>query len=46
MEILSQIVERVNSFLWDGALLVLLLGTGIFYTVNLKFIQVRKFGKV
>lgn len=45
MEILSQIVERVNSFLWDGALLVLLLGTGIFYTVNLKFIQVRKFGE-
>lgn len=40
---LSQIVERVNSFLWDGALLVLLLGTGIFYTINLKFIQVRKF---
>ena len=43
MEMLSQIVERVNSFLWDGALLVLLLGTGIFYTINLKFIQVRKF---
>ena len=45
MEILSQIVEGVNSFLWDGALLVLLLGTGIFYTFNLKFIQVRKFGE-
>lgn len=45
MEILSQIVEGVNSFLWDGALLVLLLGTGIFYTINLKFIQVRKFGE-
>ena len=45
MEILSQIVEWVNSFLWDGALLVLLLGTGIFYTFNLKFIQVRKFGE-
>ena len=45
MEILSQIVEGVNSFLWDGALLVLLLGTGVFYTINLKFIQVRKFGE-
>ena len=45
MAILSQIVEGVNSFLWDGALLVLLLGTGIFYTINLKFIQVRKFGE-
>ena len=31
--------------MWDGALLVLLLGTGIFYTINLKFIQVRKFGE-
>lgn len=44
MEWIAQIVETVNSFLWDYALLVLLLGTGLVYTVSLKFVQVRKFG--
>lgn len=41
---IATIVEKVNSFLWDYALLVLLLGTGVFYTVSLRFVQVRKFG--
>ena len=44
MEMITSIVELVNKFLWDYALLILLLGTGIFYTFTLKFIQVRKFG--
>ena len=44
MEMIASIVELVNKFLWDYALLILLLGTGIFYTFTLKFIQVRKFG--
>lgn len=39
----ENIVSTVNSFLWDFALLFLLCGTGIFYTFQLKFIQVRKF---
>ena len=41
---IASVVEHVNTFLWDYALLVLLLGTGIIYTFSLKFIQVRKFG--
>lgn len=45
---LSALVEQVvilgNTFLWDYALLFLLLGTGIFYTIALRLIQVRKFG--
>lgn len=40
----ASVVEVVNKFLWDYALLILLLGTGIFYSFRLKFIQVRKFG--
>ena len=40
----EKIVSTVNTFLWDYALLILLLGTGIIYTVALRFIQVRKFG--
>ena len=43
MEWLSQFVDAVNSVLWGWLLLFLLCGTGIYYTVRLRFIQVRKF---
>jgi len=43
MELLEQIVAIVNSFLWSQLLIVLLVGVGIYYTVRLGFIQVRKF---
>ncbi len=43
MEVIASIVDVVNTVLWDYALLFLLVGTGIFYTISLKFIQVRKF---
>lgn len=39
-----KIVSLLNSFLWDWALLFLLCGTGIYFTIRLKFIQVRKLG--
>ena len=42
MEIISQIVDAVNGVLWGWLLLFLLCGTGIFYTIRLRFIQVRK----
>ena len=45
MELIANIVALVNKVLWDYALLFLLVGTGVFYTINLKFIQVRKFTK-
>lgn len=44
MEMVASVVEVVNKFLWDYALLILLLGTGIIYSFSLKFIQIRKFG--
>ena len=37
------IVNWLNMILWDYALLFLLLGTGVFFTFRLNFIQVRKF---
>lgn len=43
MEIVSQVVGWINGFLWDYALLFLLCGTGIYFTIRLKFVQVRKF---
>lgn len=45
-EILTNVVNSINGVLWDKMILLfLLLGTGIYYTVKLRFIQVRKFGE-
>lgn len=44
MEWLNQIVSAVNGILWDkNLLLFLLVGTGIFYSIRTRFIQLRKF---
>lgn len=46
MEVLTKIVSTVNGILWDkNILLFLLVGTGVWYTCQLKFIQVRGFGE-
>ena len=45
VEALNQIVQNVSGFVWNSLLIFLLVGTGIFYTIKLKFIQVRKFGE-
>ena len=41
----KQVVTTINGFLWDYALLFLLIGTGVFFTLKLRFIQIRKFGR-
>ncbi len=43
MGFIEKFVSVMNTILWDYALLVLLVGTGVFYTVSLRFVQVRKF---
>lgn len=43
METLTNYVASANSWLWNILLIILLCGTGIYYTIRLKFIQVRKF---
>lgn len=46
MEVLSKIVSAVNGILWDkNILLFLLVGTGIWYSFQLRFIQIRGFGE-
>ena len=45
MKVIETIVTTVNSFLWDYALLFLLIATGIYFTIRLNFIQIRKFGE-
>ena len=43
MEMISKIVDGINTVLWDYALLFLLCGTGVWFTFKLKFVQVRNF---
>ena len=38
-----KIIEDINGLFWGNILIVLLVGTGIFFTLKLKFIQVREF---
>ena len=40
-----EFVKAVNEWMWGLILLIILCGTGIFFTIRLKFIQVRKFGE-
>ena len=38
-------IASINDLFWGAILILLLVGTGIFYTVKLRFVQVRKFKK-
>ena len=40
---LLPIVKSINDVLWGYILVFLLCGTGIFFTIKLRFVQVRKF---
>jgi len=40
---LTPILDRIDSFVWGPFTIVLLVGTGLFLTVRLKFIQIRGF---
>lgn len=43
MGLVTNVVDGINKVLWDYALLFLLCGTGIWFTIRLKFVQVRRF---
>lgn len=45
MEFLEGIVKNVNEFLTTYVLMVLLVGAGIWFTIQTRFIQVRGFGE-
>ena len=45
MDILLSIVQKINLYLSDYILIVLLVGTGLFFTVRTRFVQVRCFGE-
>ena len=43
MNILLSAVKGINGILWGYVLIFMLVGTGIFFTFRLKFVQVKKF---
>lgn len=43
LENINLIVKEISSIVWGPVLIVLLLGTGIYFTFRLRFIQVREF---
>lgn len=43
VDFITQLVGMINKFLWDFLLLFLLCGSGIYFTLRLKFVQIRKF---
>ena len=44
MENFIQLLNKINDFVWGLPLIILLLGTGIYYTFLLKGLQFRKLG--
>lgn len=45
MDILIRFIEFINDYLWNYVLIFLLCGTGLYFTIRLKFIQIRKFSR-
>ena len=45
MEALLNVVKTINMYLSDYILIILLVGTGIFFTIRTRFVQVRCFGE-
>ena len=45
METLLHIVQKINSYLSDYILIILLVGCGLFFTIKTKFVQIRCFGE-
>ena len=45
MDMLLSIVQKINLYLSDYILIVLLVGTGLFFTFKTRFVQVRCFGE-
>lgn len=45
METLLKLVQTINAYLSDYILIVLLIGTGLFFSIRTGFVQVRFFGE-
>lgn len=45
MDTLLTIVQTINSYLSDYILIIMLIGTGLYFSIRTKFVQVRCFGE-
>ena len=45
MAIFTAAIERASDILWNSLLLFLLVGTGVFFTIRLQGVQLRRFGE-
>ena len=45
MAIFTAAIERASDILWNALLLFLLVGTGVFFTIRLRGVQLRRFGE-
>ena len=45
MDIVLNIFKTINAYLSDYVLIILLVGTGLFFTIRTRFVQVRCFGE-
>lgn len=45
MAIFTAAIERASDILWNSLLLFLLVGTGVFFTIRLRDVQLRRFGE-
>ncbi len=45
MDVLTKIVDTVNTYLSDYILLILLIGLGLYFSIRTRFVQVRCFGE-
>ena len=46
MKNITEIINQFDSLVWGIPMLVLLLGTGVFLSIRLRFIQFRRFGYI
>lgn len=46
MELLNNIVSTINGFLWSSIIIILLIGTGFYFTVQTRGVQIRHFGRM
>ena len=45
MTIFTAVIEQASDILWNSLLLFLLVGTGVFFTIRLRGVQLRRFGE-
>ena len=43
MDAMNEIIVKISDVVWNYLLLFLLVGTGVFFSIRTRFVQVRRF---